>query len=228
MLRKWRAKKELQKKKEFKALSIVAIKIQAHFRKQLALRERRRLSSAATLIQNRFRIKTARMSVAEVRQKKMREMMEQLRLTQLAESKRTVDRFLNTASSGLMTEHEKRRLGLPPGISDGCADTDKVKARAQAKEQAAADARVKAEKEAKRSIEARRQLAEKRQQDAADRRSLAPVRASDRAVSNLSAIKASSALQGAGRKAILIARLGMKASDTSKKVPPPVVPHTHV
>ena len=38
---------------------------------------------------------------------------------------------------------------------------------------------------------------------------LAPVRASDRSVTKLSAARASSVLQGAGRKAMLLARMGM-------------------
>ena len=40
-----------------------------------------------------------------------------MRLQKLAESKKTVDMFLNTASSGLMTEYDKRKLGIRPGIS---------------------------------------------------------------------------------------------------------------
>eukprot|EP01051_Picozoa_sp_SAG22_P015205 SAG22_NODE_1958_length_3252_cov_2.013003_2_plen_218_part_00 len=143
----------------------------------------------------------------------MKWMVEQARLAKLAESKRTVDLFLNTASSGLMTEHEKRKRGLAPGISSiAFQDVDQLKADEQAEELAEA-MEVKA---AARAAEVDKKEREKRREEALARKALAPVRASDRAVGNLAALKASQTLRSAGSKAVLFARLGMMASDKSR------------
>ena len=59
--------------------------------------------------------------------------------------------------------------------------------------------------------QAQRRLRDERKEaeEEAARLKLAPVRASDRSVTKLSAVRASSVLQGAGRKAMLLARMGM-------------------
>ena len=60
-------------------------------------------------------------------------------------------------------------------------------------------------------LQAQRRLRDekKKAEEEAARLMLAPVRASDRSVTKLSAARASSVLQGAGRKAMLMARMGM-------------------
>ena len=60
-------------------------------------------------------------------------------------------------------------------------------------------------------LQAQRRLhgEKKKAGEEAARLMLAPVRASDRSVTKLSAARASSVLQGAGRKAMLLARMGM-------------------
>ena len=60
-------------------------------------------------------------------------------------------------------------------------------------------------------LQAQRRLHDEKKKagEEAARLILAPVRASDRSVTNLSAARASSVLQGAGRKAMLLARMGM-------------------